>query len=286
MLSPSHVEALRLGMVERLWKNMRVGGPLPELMCDIMSYIGKPAIAFHCPMQEVLIEAAPNYFFVEDNVIYGVFRTTDSPHLKKLSPPGEPVTLINDCAGYCNTTTYYYDTERGHLYVLHDHRIGSSMPDVLLIDYDVKAGRVHETRHLDALSGLRISPSTMAVVGESIFLGVKLRASSGNAGYSLEVLYVDPEGRVSVVWYNDGKHDGPLHLLPVAASPPTLDVIYVDDGFCHSVRLVMTRSTVPIMFEKSLNKSIPLKANSSVFAQGVSSSFSSPLEPWLHLTAV
>ncbi|KAF4660044.1 hypothetical protein FOZ61_004276 [Perkinsus olseni] len=79
MLFPAHVEALRCSMVERVWKESTVVGPLPELMCDIMAYIPKPALTLDCPMEEIIldIDKSPDFIFANGDIVYGFMTVRD-----------------------------------------------------------------------------------------------------------------------------------------------------------------------------------------------------------------
>ncbi|KAF4700048.1 hypothetical protein FOZ62_009299, partial [Perkinsus olseni] len=81
MLFPAHVEALRVEMVERVWKGSTVVGPLPELMCDIMAYIPKPALTLDCPMEEIIIDVNkfPKDIFVVVGGVFAIFEDSLSP---------------------------------------------------------------------------------------------------------------------------------------------------------------------------------------------------------------
>ncbi|KAF4689386.1 hypothetical protein FOZ60_001719 [Perkinsus olseni] len=260
MLFPAHVEALRVEMVESVWKESTVVGPLPELMCDLMAYIPKPALTLDCPMEEIIIEDKPDYIFCEDSFVYGVFRRYKCIYVEQLSPPGKQVDFVrtpHSSQPDWYSAAYYYDTVAARLYLLRDG--GGDVKDdrrirgeVYLLEYDVKAGEVVRKSTLGNLKGLTIFPRRMAVIAGHLFLAVEWENSNG------EVLYAGPEGRVNVIWHaaeGDFEFDG---LHPVSASPLTLDVIYSkDEKTCHSVRLVMTRSAAPIMIKETCRSSIP-----------------------------
>ncbi|KAF4705098.1 hypothetical protein FOZ63_026350 [Perkinsus olseni] len=257
MLFPAHVEALRVEMVERVWKESTVVGPLPELMCDIMAYIPKPALTLDCPMEEIIIKEKPDFFFANGGIVYGVFNTPDQVYVEQISPPGNCVDLVrNTYREVWYNATYYYDADAGRLYVLregggyakHHHYIHEG---VYLLEYDVKARRVVRKSTSANFQAMTIFPQRMAVIGGHVFLAVEWYNSNG------EVLYADPEGRVNVIWHavdGDFEFDG---LHPVSASPLTLDVIYSKGGACHSVRLEMTRPAAPIMFKETCASCIP-----------------------------
>ncbi|KAF4700051.1 hypothetical protein FOZ63_026298 [Perkinsus olseni] len=205
MLFPAHVEALRVEMVERVWKESTVVGPLPELMCDIMAYIPKPALTLDCPMEEIIIKYKPDFVFTDDGIVYG-----------GISSPGKRIDLVGDannrCGRYYNATSYY-DAGTSHLYVLHDD------DTVSLIDFDVKALKVHKIVRLGNLASGGRFPCVMTMVGGHAFLGVEW--SSGSPSGSIEVLCVDLSGKISSVW---SKYDKKV------AWPPSCISITTDVG--------------------------------------------------------
>ncbi|KAF4678609.1 hypothetical protein FOZ60_016356 [Perkinsus olseni] len=88
MLFPAHVEALRLEMVERVWKESTVVGPLPELMCDIMAYIPKPAIIMG-------VSKFPKHIFADGGGVFAIFEDSLSLVLKRVYPPDESIMLAS-----------------------------------------------------------------------------------------------------------------------------------------------------------------------------------------------
>ncbi|KAF4673339.1 hypothetical protein FOL47_010690 [Perkinsus chesapeaki] len=119
MLLPSHVEALRCMMVERLWKDSISIGPLPELMVDIMAYTPKPTLTLDCPMEEIVIniDKEPAYIFTEGGVVYGVRNQDNCFSCEKLYPFGGSITLARTSSG---RGQFYFDSVTGHLFILHD----------------------------------------------------------------------------------------------------------------------------------------------------------------------
>ncbi|KAF4746269.1 hypothetical protein FOZ63_015439, partial [Perkinsus olseni] len=186
MLLPAHVEALRCSMVKRVWKESTVVGTLPELMCDIMAYIPKPALPLDCPMGEIITKDKPDFVFTNDGIVYGVFKGNNSISLQGISSPGKRIDLVGDssvrCGRYYNATCYY-DADTSHLNVLHDDggRLGPSPDisgDVSLIDFDVKALKVHEIVRLGNLASGGSFPCLMTMVGGHAFLGVEWGSGS------------------------------------------------------------------------------------------------------------
>ncbi|KAF4722878.1 hypothetical protein FOZ62_022975, partial [Perkinsus olseni] len=207
------------------------------LMCDIMAYIPKPALTLDCPMGEIITKDKPDFVFTNDGMVYGVFKGNNSISLQGISSPGKRIDLVGDssvrCGRYYNATSYY-DADTSHLYVLHDDGggLGPSPDisgDVSLIDFDVKALKVHEIVRLGNLASGGRFPCVMTMIGGHAFLGVEW--GSGSPTGSIEVLCVDPGGKISALW--------------ISASPLTLDVIYSKSAICHSVRLELTASELP-----------------------------------------
>ncbi|KAF4755505.1 hypothetical protein FOZ63_019096, partial [Perkinsus olseni] len=81
MLFPAHVEALRVEMVERVWKESTVVGPLPELMCDI----------------EIIIDVNkfPKDIFVVGGGVFAIFEDSLSLVLQWVYPPSESMMLAS-----------------------------------------------------------------------------------------------------------------------------------------------------------------------------------------------
>ncbi|KAF4755257.1 hypothetical protein FOZ62_029287 [Perkinsus olseni] len=276
MLLPAHVEALRCSMVKRVWKESTVVGTLPELMCDIMAYIPKPALPLDCPMGEIITKDKPDFVFTNDGIVYGVFKGNNSISLQGISSPGKRIDLVGDssvrCGRYYNATCYY-DADTSHLNVLHDDggRLGPSPDisgDVSLIDFDVKALKVHEIVRLGNLASGGSFPCLMTMVGGHAFLGVEW--GSGSPTGSIEVLCVDLGGKISALWSKYDKKVRLLGLHPVSASSPlTLDVIYSKSAICHSVRLELTASELPTVLEQNCSTRIPTGQGSPVFGAGI-----------------
>ncbi|KAF4682214.1 hypothetical protein FOZ63_015782 [Perkinsus olseni] len=272
MAFPAHVEALRLEMVERVWKESTVVGPLPELMCDIMAYIPKPVLT----LEEISLPGGPDFIFVRGGIIYGIFKQERLIFLTQMCPPGKHTDLVKSTRSqrwYYNAT-YFYDSGASHLYILHDDA-GTSSTDskirgtVSLLVYDVEASKVHKVLKLPNLSGAGEFPCKMAAVGTSVFLGVQWSRDSGESSRASEVLHVNSEGNVAVLWYVYDREVKLVGLHPVSASPLLLDVIYCEGHTCHSVRLEMIHSTAPVVFEEKNRYRISMNGSSGVFGGGI-----------------
>ncbi|KAF4731348.1 hypothetical protein FOZ63_026300 [Perkinsus olseni] len=276
MLFPAHVEALRCSMVERVWKESTVVGPLPELMCDIMAYMPKPALTLHCPMEEIIIQEMPGFFFIDDGIVYGVFNRFWLISLVQMSPPAQPIPLVRytgSSSCYYNAT-YHYDAETSHLYILHDaggrsQNCSTVSGTASLIDYDVKASEVHKTLTFPNLFGPGHFPRSMAVIGSSIFLGLEWGHNSGDTTRCVEVLRADSSGEVSAVWRISDKNIKLLGLHPVSASPLMLDIIYSEGSTCHSARLELRRLAAPIVANEGPRSQIPMSPNAVLFGGGL-----------------
>ncbi|KAF4673337.1 hypothetical protein FOL47_010688 [Perkinsus chesapeaki] len=240
MLLPSHVEALRCMMVERLWKDSMSIGPLPELMVDIMAFTPKPTLTLDCPMEEIVlnIDRKPDFIFNTGNVIYGVFKNEKSILLQSISPPGEEATLAETLNW---RGTFYYDPGTSRLFVLHD-RGGPS-----LLDYDVTSGMAHKTTRLSAVPSTPHWPDELLVIGGHVFLVRKWsKAQSGT--FHVEVLHVDPSGHVHVAW-RAPRQAQLTSLHSVAEAPLTVNIMYRTGDTYHSIRIVMIRDASPTVFE-------------------------------------
>ncbi|KAF4722877.1 hypothetical protein FOZ62_022974 [Perkinsus olseni] len=273
MLFPAHVEALRLEMVERVWKKSTVVGPLPELMCDIMAYIPKPALTLDCPMEEIIINDKPGFFFVDGGVVYGVFNRNKSISLVQMSPPALPIPLVEYTGSSLRfyNAAYHYDAETSHFYILHDDGGLSQTLTIRgtasLIDYDVKASKVHKTNKLPHLSGAIKFPRSMAVIGESVFLGLQWERDR-TSGH-IEVLRGDLNGKLNVLWRISDKDILLVGLHPVSASPLMLDVIYAKGATCHSVRLEIQRLAVPVVVKEWPARPLSMSQDVGLFGGGV-----------------
>ncbi|KAF4682220.1 hypothetical protein FOZ60_010833 [Perkinsus olseni] len=119
MLFPAHVEALRLEMVERVWKGSTVVGPLPELMCDIMAYIPKPALTLDCPMEKIIIDVYkfPKDIFVVGGGVFAIPEDLLSLVLKSVYPSSESIMLASpDKPGIVKA--FHVDTSVSRVYAL------------------------------------------------------------------------------------------------------------------------------------------------------------------------
>ncbi|KAF4710271.1 hypothetical protein FOZ63_026064 [Perkinsus olseni] len=276
MLLPAHVEALRCSMVERVWKESTVVGPLPELMCDIMAYIPKPALTLDCPMEEIIIKDKPDYIFVNDGIVYGVFNQLGLISLVQMSPPALPFPLVKytgSSSCYYNAT-YHYDAETSHFYILHDDGGRSQNCSAVrgaasLIDYDVKASKVHKTLRFPNLSGEGHFPRSMALIGSSIFLGLEWGHNSGDTTRCIELLRADPSGKVSIVWRISDENIKLLCLHPVSASPLMLDIIYSEGSTCHSARLELRRLAAPIVVNEGPKSHMSMSPHAVLFGGGL-----------------
>ncbi|KAF4711243.1 hypothetical protein FOZ63_030522 [Perkinsus olseni] len=65
-------------------------------------------------------------------------------------------------------------------------------------------------------------------------------------------------------------------LHPVSASPLMLDVIYSEDGTCHSVRLEVEMLAAPVVVEERCRRRMPMSQNAGHFGGGVLMVRSSP----------
>ncbi|KAF4689385.1 hypothetical protein FOZ60_001718 [Perkinsus olseni] len=276
MLFPAHVEALRVEMVERVWKESTVVGPLPELMCDIMAYIPKPALTLDCPMEEIIIKDKPDFFFTNNGILYGLFKHDKLISLVQMSSPAQPIPLVKFAGSspcYYNAV-YHYDDEASHLYILHDDggaslTVGTFRGTASLIDYDVKARKVHKTYKLPNLSGAIKFPQSMAVVGASILLGMEWGRNIGGTPRSIEVLYVNLNGKGNVVWHIHDRDVRLVGLHPVSASPLMLDVIYSEGAACHSVRLEVEMLVARTVAKERCRRRMSMSQNAGHFGGGV-----------------
>ncbi|KAF4709266.1 hypothetical protein FOZ63_026346 [Perkinsus olseni] len=215
-------------MVERVWEESTVVGPLPELMCDIMAYIPKPVLTLDCPMGEIITKYKPDFVFTNDGIVYGVFKGNNSISLQAFAVV---VTIT------LHRITMLALSLRSHLYVLHDDGGGLGPSPDISGDL-VKALKIHKTVKLGNLTSGGRFPCLMTMIGGHAFLGVEW--GSGSPTGSIEVLCVDLGGKISALWSKYDKKVRLLGLHPVSASPLTLDVIYSKSAICHSVRLELT----------------------------------------------
>ncbi|KAF4705099.1 hypothetical protein FOZ63_026351 [Perkinsus olseni] len=263
-------------MVERVWKESTVVGPLPELMCDIMAYIPKPALTLDCPMEEIIIKDKPDFFFIDDGIVYGVFNQLGLISLVQMSHPALPIPLVKytGSSSCYYSATYHYDAETSHFYILHDAGGSSRNCSAVrgtssLIDYDVKASKVHKTLRLPNLSGEGHFPRSMALIDSSIFLGLEWGHNSGDTTRCIEVLRADPSGKVNVVWRISDKNIKLLCLHPVSTSPLTLDIIYSEGSTCHSARLELRRLAAPIVVNEGPKRHMSMSQNAGPFGGGL-----------------
>ncbi|KAF4700050.1 hypothetical protein FOZ63_026299 [Perkinsus olseni] len=276
MLFPAHVEALRLEMVERVWKESTVVGPLPELMCDIMAYIPKPALTLDCPMEEIIIKGKPDFFFTNNGILYGVVKQDKLISLEQLSSTAQPIPLVRFTGSslwYYNAV-YHYDAEASHLYILHDdggtsQAVSKFRGTASLIDYDVKARKIHKIYKLPNLSDAIEFPQSMAVVGASILLGMEWGRTLGGTPRSIEVLYVNLTGKVNVVWHIHDRDVRLVGLHPVSASPLMLDVIYSAGNTCRSVRLEVEMLAARPVAKERCRRRMSMSQNAGHFGGGV-----------------
>ncbi|KAF4673331.1 hypothetical protein FOL47_010682 [Perkinsus chesapeaki] len=246
MLLPSHVEALRCMMVERLWKDSMSIGPLPELMSDIMAYTPEPTLTLDCPMEEILFAEKPALAFAVGNVLHTISVKGKAITLQARSIPGKEVILAesDDC-----TVTFYYDRDTSHLFVLYN----SGGPT--LLDYDVKAGKAHKTYKLPDLFSRPYWPSMMLVIDKHVFVGSEYCIISRSYTKYIDLLHVSLCGDINVIW----RSPQPAELIgfhAVSKAPLMVDVVYKMDGKYTSVRLAMTRAACPMVFEERRKNSI------------------------------
>ncbi|KAF4711631.1 hypothetical protein FOZ62_018347, partial [Perkinsus olseni] len=257
-------------------------GPLPELMCDILAYIPKPALTLDCPMEEIIIdiEEEPDFIFMKDDDVYGVSKRDELIVLAQMSH-GECFDLVRAprshyrSHNYCYyNAAYYYDSEASHLYVLHDGG-GESINDteirgtVSLLEYDLKACEVDRTAALPSLSGVGEFPRSMVIIDSAIFLGIEWGRCSADPGRSIELLYLDPLRKARVVWHIYDKNVKLIGLHRVSASPMVLDVIYSEGDIYHSVRLEMRRTGTSILAEERCRSHAQMNEDPSFFGGGV-----------------
>ncbi|KAF4682225.1 hypothetical protein FOZ60_010837 [Perkinsus olseni] len=271
MLFPAHVEALRLEMVERVWKESTVVGPLPELMCDIMAYIPKPALTLDCPMEEIILRGHRKFIFIRSAVVYGVFSGIYREiYLEQLSPPGKRWDIGR--TPYPNYSSYnvicHFDADTSHLYVLHDS--GSTFTDNVvhgtakLVVFNVKAGVIDKTVNFDNLGEF---PRALTSLADYVLFGVECRGTA--SGTSIELLAGDLDGRVTAVWRIAGTDAKLVGLRPVTASPMTLDVIYTESSACHSVRLEMSTGDLLLSEEKYKSRIATSQYSPCLFGGGI-----------------
>ncbi|KAF4689389.1 hypothetical protein FOZ60_001722 [Perkinsus olseni] len=256
MLFPAHVEALRLEMVERVWKESTVVGPLPELMCDIMAYIPKPALTLDCPMEEIVlhIKKEPDFMLASDGVlsgVFGIFEVTKPLVVEQLLPPGGSITLARPFER-AKVQSFYCDISTCRLYLL----CNSNAAVWQLIEYCLKEGKVVKVYEMPLITDLVDGRTGTCVVGEHCFLNVSWQDR-------VEVLHVKlGDKRQCPTVILSVKKDHPdffcVRLHPVSRAPVTIDVVYPRKSTERSVRLKMVRESSPFLFA-CRSRSLPEK---------------------------
>ncbi|KAF4676771.1 hypothetical protein FOZ60_000520 [Perkinsus olseni] len=126
-------------MVERVWKESTVVGPLPELMCDLMAYIPKPALTLDRPMEYIIIGVSkfPKHIFADGGGVSAIFEDSLSLVLKRVYPPDESIILASpDEPGIVKA--FQVDTSVSRVYALFKMSGGAMQ----LVEYCLADGRV------------------------------------------------------------------------------------------------------------------------------------------------
>ncbi|KAF4709267.1 hypothetical protein FOZ63_026347 [Perkinsus olseni] len=252
MLFPAHVEALRLEMVERVWKESTVVGPLPELMCDIMAYIPKPALTLDCPMEEIIldIDKSPDFIFANGDIVYGIFGIYDSSRSlvrEGIYPPGETMVLASPTERG-EVLAYYCDISARCLYILSKTHTAHSWT---LVEYCLKSGHVTRASEVPRVSGIGIGKRGLLIAGEHCFLVVCWHDR-------VEILHTElsgGSGSFEVIWSTQLTDSASLlkvYLHLVRRVPLTIDVIYPSESSFRSLRLVMLRESSPFIFDSEV----------------------------------
>ncbi|KAF4660043.1 hypothetical protein FOZ61_004275 [Perkinsus olseni] len=259
MLFPAHVEALRVEMVERVWKESTVVGPLPELMCDIMAYIPKPALTLDCPTDEIIIDIGedPELIFANGGGVFAIFTRASYLLLKRVFPPGEKITLAPP-PGSDNLEAFHVDTSACGLYALY----WNAASELLLSEYSLTDGTVCKVSKLPRVLWPAGLPLEVIVVDKHCFLTVRWRTL-------LEVLHVvlgDGNGCFEVIWSTRITADLELakerfHL--VSRAPLIIDVVYDGERTLRSVRLEMVRESSPFLFKSTAVAESPSEGEKS-----------------------